>query len=152
MCIKVTEVFCKQTSGPAFRSTDVFVVSVLFGNGLKFGNSLHIAACSHNGLKCTLRSQLTRFRSRTLSSILINEYKYTMSSNVLNQAERVKCECAYLICEVLNNKSFIGHPRLLKKCTRLQMRVIQLLSPRVIRTFRHLIRERVSKLICFFFF
>jgi len=53
---------------------------------------------------------------------------------MLNQPEcevRVRV-CAHLICKVLNNESFIGHPWLFKKCTRLQMSVIQFLSPGVI--------------------
>ncbi len=70
---------------------------------------------------------------------------YHSWSEMLNQPECevcvCVCVCVYLICKMLNNESFIGHPWFFKKSTRLQMSVIQFLSPGVIRALRHL-RER----------
>lgn len=67
--------------------------SVLFVRCLWLWNSLHIIAFTHNALECYLFRKLTSFRSRTFSFMLMNEYKYTMSSNMLNQPQSEKCVC-----------------------------------------------------------
>lgn len=43
-----------------------------------------------------------------------------------------------LVSKVLNNECAVGHAWLLKEGTRLQVGVVQFLSPGVVRTFRHL--------------
>lgn len=50
-----------------------------------------------------------------------------------------------LVSKVLNNERAVGHAWLLKEGTCLQVGVVQLLSPGVVRTFRHLEKTREEK-------
>lgn len=50
-----------------------------------------------------------------------------------------------LVSKVLNNECAVGHAGLLKEGACLQVGVVQLLSPGVVRTFRHLEKTREEK-------
>lgn len=50
-------------------------------------------------------------------------------------------KCVYLVCEMLNDEGLIGHAWLLEQRTRLEVCVVKLLSPGVIRTLWHLQQE-----------
>lgn len=57
----------------------------------------------------------------------------------LRHAQELRvCGETDLVSEVLDNERAVGHARLLKEGTCLQVGVVQLLSPGVVRTFRHL--------------